>query len=458
MDEKILSKTESVCPVCLKKLDAERVAIKEDIYLRKKCPEHGTFQTIIWRGKPSYRNWEKETENVSPKNSFTNRDKGCPYDCGICNEHKQQACCVLIEVTQRCNQNCNVCFADTKGSYSDPTIEEIKDYYKTLLDAGEERPFNIQLSGGEPTIRDDLPEIIKIGKSMGFPYIQLNTNGKRLAEDLSYVKKLKEAGLSAVFLQFDGTKGLIYEKLRGKNLLEEKKKAIENCAKNHLGVVLVPTLVPGVNTENIGEIIFFAIKNLPYVRGVHFQPISYFGRYPKDPKDLDRITIPEILENIEKQTNNLLKVGDFTPLQSGNCYCSFHSSFIYMEDKSIQAISSHESSSSCCSCKCSNDSNDSIIKARDFIAKKWTLKEEKESCCNSTDYNVFDWDKILYRINNYGFSITAMAFQDAWNLDLDRLQKCRVHVMSPNKKLIPFCAYNLTDQCGNPLYRGVNQK
>ena len=135
---------------------------------------------------------------------------------------------------------------------------------------------------------------------MGFSFFQLNTNGIRLAEDLDYVKALKEAGLSTVFLQFDGIEDEIYEKLRGQKLFQIKQKAIENCGRNSIGVVLVPTLVPGINTDHIGEIVKYALKGLPVIRGIHFQPISYFGRYPSPPKDEDRFTLPEVIRALEQ--------------------------------------------------------------------------------------------------------------------------------------------------------------
>lgn len=449
-EEKIISETESLCPICLKKIQARRVLIEEDIFLVKNCSEHGEFRTIIWKGLTSYKRWQRSTENSPPKASFTDKNKGCPFDCGVCPQHEQQACCVLLELTQRCNQNCEFCFADANAIPSmEPTLDEIKEWYELLMMAGEERPFNIQLSGGEPTVRDDLSEIIRIGKNIGFPYIQLNTNGKRLAEDIDYVQRLKDAGLSAVFLQFDGTEDGIYQKLRGERLLDLKRKAVENCAKNMLGVVLVPTLVPNVNVHNIGEMIQYAINNLPHIRGVHFQPVSFFGRYPESPKDSDRITIPEVINEIEKQTGGLIKMKDLLPLQSGHTLCSFNGSFVYQEDGSVVSLAKEELNSM----DKSDKKEEAIIKARNFIAKKWT-REEKKSCCSTgKDYDFSGWDLFMSRIQTHGFSITAMGFQDVWNLDLERLKKCRVHVMSKDKKLIPFCAYNLTDSKGNSLYR-----
>lgn len=306
-----------------------------------------------------------------------------------------------------------------EGKYDvDPSVEQIKDWFKYLVEISEERPFNIQISGGEPTVRDDLPEIIKMGKQMGIPYIQLNTNGLRLAEDITYVKRLKDAGLSVVFLQFDGTTEPIYQKIRGKDLLGKKMKAIENCAKHQLGTVLVPTLVSGVNTDNIGAIIKLAVDNLPTVRGVHFQPVSYFGKYPEIPNNSDRITLPEVMRYIENQTDGKIKAKDLKPLKSGCPYCSFTGSFVYMEDREIISVNKGES----CSCKC-NSGNTEIMKARDFVLNKWVLKEQTKIQSKASQYDFSLWDNYINRVQNYGFSITCMAFQDVWNLDIERLKK-----------------------------------
>lgn len=145
------------------------------------------------------------------------------------------------------------------------------------------RQANIQLSGGEPTVRDDLPDIIRLGREKGFTYFQLNTNGLRLAREPGYAQKLKQAGLNCVFLQFDGVTNGPYQALRGAPLLEEKKRAIQSCAAARLGVVLVPVVAPGINLDQLGAILDFALEWLPVVRGVHFQPITYFGRFPGQP-------------------------------------------------------------------------------------------------------------------------------------------------------------------------------
>jgi len=444
----LLSTTESVCPICLTRLPANRVAYGKDVYLEKECPEHGWFRTILWRGEPGYTEWMRPKKPSPPENPFTSIENGCPFDCGLCAEHRQQPCCVLLDVTKRCDLACAFCFASAgKAIGPDPSFEDIREWYQRLLDAG--GPFNIQLSGGEPSLRDDLPEIIAMGRSMGFTFFQLNTNGLRLSREMDFLLRLKDAGLCTVYLQFDGTNDEIFEKTRGRRLLEQKLKVIENCEVANLGVVLVPTLVPGINTENIGEIIQLAIRYSPTVRGVHFQPVSYFGRYPTAPADEDRITIPEVIRAIETQTDGAIKNESFVPPGGENAHCSFHANFVIMPDGGLKPLTNRESDSSCCSQP--EPASEGARRSRLVTAKHWSAP--KAEAATGKPRIMGEWEDFLELARKYHFSISGMAFQDAWNLDLERLRECYIMQVSEDNKVIPFCAYNLTDQQGRSLYR-----
>ncbi|WP_378954066.1 radical SAM (seleno)protein TrsS [Pelosinus sp. sgz500959] len=448
--ENILGLTDSVCPICLKRIPAQRIQISDQVYLKKTCLEHGNFKTIIWRGEPSYQSWSVAKLPSRPPVCATEVNQGCPFDCGLCPEHRQHTCCVLLEITKGCNLSCPVCFAEAGAKDHDPDIKTIENWYRLLLDSG--GPYNIQLSGGEPTMRDDLPEIVALGRKLGFSFIQLNTNGIRLARDLDYVKRLKEAGLSCVFLQFDGTNDVIYEKLRDTKLFAEKQAAIAHCAKEQLGVVLVPTLVPEVNTQNIGMMIKYAIENIPAVRGIHFQPISYFGRYPKAPSDQERITIPEVINEMVRQTRGRVNITDFKPPMGENAYCSFHGNFVLMKDGELKSWTKADAKG-CCQPQVAAVG---AKKAQTFVAKRWAAPQSEGGKDKVQSHiNLDSLDDFLDRVENYSFCISGMAFQDVWNLDLERLRECFIHVVSPDRRIIPFCAYNLTDKQGKPLYREV---
>jgi uncharacterized radical SAM superfamily Fe-S cluster-containing enzyme len=461
----LLSATESVCPVCLQRIAAQRIAEGDAVYLRKVCAEHGEFKTVIWRGLASYETWGGGKRPASrPPVCSTSVERGCPYDCGLCPDHRQHTCCVVLDVTERCNLACPVCFAAAGASRKpDPSLDEIEAWCRSLLAAG--GPFNIHLSGGEPTVRRDLPEVIRRIRALGFSYIQLNTNGVRLALEKEYASELKEAGLSCVFLQFDGITDDVFKTIRGRPLLETKLTAIRNCGEQELGVVLVPTLVPGVNTGQIGGILRTAIALAPSVRAVHFQPVSYFGRYPVEPKNDDRITIPEVLRLIEEQTAGQFTVANFYPASGENPYCSFHGKFWLYPDGRI-APTARPAAVSCCGPaptanlvqlgSPSREQGEGARRAQRFVAQHWAFPSDNPPATDQNQphdgINVSSLDAFLAE-EKQSFCISGMAFQDAWNLDLERLRECFLHVLSPEQKLVPLCAYNLTGASGQALYR-----
>lgn len=441
-----LGTTESVCPVCLRRIPAARVAEGGDVFLRKTCPEHGDFKTVIWRGAPAYAAWGRAAAAPAhPAACATEADRGCPFDCGLCPEHRQQSCCVLVEVTQRCNLACPVCFASSGRAAPDPGFDEIAARLRALRETG--RQVNIQLSGGEPTVRDDLPEIVALARGLGFGFVQANTNGLRLADDLPYLRRLKAAGLNCVFLQFDAVTDAAYRRIRGRDLLAVKERAIRNCAELDLGVVLVPVLVPGVNTQEIGDILDFAIARMPTVRTVHFQPVSYVGRFPHPPADRDRITIPEVLRRIEQQTGGRIRAADFRPGTAENPYCSFNGEFAVGPDGGIAPLHG-EPRSGCCG----EGGDDAAEAARRFVARRWAARAEpRESSCCGAGVATDSFDAFL-ETRRHTLCISGMAFQDAWTLDLDRLKQCYIHVALPDRHLVPLCAYNLSAIGGETLY------
>lgn len=463
-----LSKTQSICPVCHEPVEAEYVLEAGKVLIRKKCPEHGEVSALVARNPQDYIRWTKHpVVNIPPKVNITKGAEGeCPLHCGTCENHLQTACCVLIDVTDRCNQHCPYCFAKAEDAGNDMPLSEIERKYDLLLELGEEREFNIQLSGGEPTVRDDLPEIIRMGRDKGFEYIQINTNGRRIAEEKGYAKKLKDAGVSVIYLQFDGTTDEIYMQMRNEPLLHTKLSAIENCRRAGLPVTLVPTVVKNINLDNIGEMMRFLIANRDVVKGIHFQPVSFFGRVPD--KDYEnRVTMFDCMRAIEEQTDGLFKTGDLCPITTGHTMCCFYGTYLREKDGSIRSLITEQTRKTGVSCCDSHDPLEIIRKDRDFVLNKWDLPEyeetdedccscgeaeeesscccgeapAEESCCCCADEPV-DLDEFITCYKSNMFTVSGMAFMDLSNLDAERLKRCRVVQLTDDDRLIPFCAYN----------------
>ncbi len=499
-----LRRIRSLCPECLRPIDARYMTDGDAVYMEKSCPEHGFFCVPVWvnaPGTPDFSTWKNGNQvgNV-PSKPATIRENGCPFDCGLCPEHAQHTCCSLVEVTRRCNMNCPVCYASAGGvstentqahgdaastqmeSHSvigdcaahtavniDPDLSTIREQLDMLMErAG---PANVQLSGGEPTMRDDLPEIINLAHSLGFPFVQLNTNGLRLGREPGYARRLKDAGLNLVYLQWDGLAEETFIAMRGAPYLADKENAARNCVEAGLSVLFVATVARGVNDVELGALLRKALSFGPHVRGLHLQPVALFGRHPwgghreYGPKSQivgtakrhaqpsganrgtrrevsPRFTLPELMRALEEQSEGMVKASDFHPPSSEHELCSFSSLYQRGADNSLTLLSGGQSC--CCA------SGGEAAKARDFVAQHWGDISPKPIISPPGD----GLDVFLAQSNlKQRFTISAMAFQDAYNIDLDRVRRCHIHVATADKRLIPFCSYNLTSADGIPVYR-----
>ncbi len=441
MSEVVLQEVESVCPECLERVSGYLVQRENTVRMEKSCAQHGTFSTPVWNGSPSFHSWTR------PKIPYRGGErqlsgKGCPYDCGLCENHSQRTCTALVEITSRCNLNCPVCFADSGGSESDPNPVALSRVFAQIMQ--QTKGCNLQLSGGEPTVRTDLPRIVQLARAAGFGFIQLNTNGLALAEDPDLALQLRDAGLSSVFLQFDGVTDHVFNVLRGRELFRLKCQAMENIAAAGLGIVLVPTIVRGINDKQLWDIVQFALRHQPSVRGVHFQPMSYFGRVPADFVP-DHVTLPEIMNGLSIQSGGKLALEDFKPPGCEHALCSFSAKYLMQDDGRLMRLGST-------SCDCTpKPAEHGALTSIGVTARQWGRVEAGQPAVTTEPAD--DLERFLNRARTHTFSLSAMAFQDCWNMNLERLQGCCIHVAQPDGRLIPFCSFNLTSRHGRSLHR-----
>ena len=316
------SKTASLCPECLQKIGAEIYEENDQIWMRKTCPDHGDFKDLISSSAKYYKwthykteNWSFDKDGEANPPDCENTDKrGCPYNCGLCPEHLSTCSLALIDLTNRCNFNCNFCYANVQkaGYLVEPSLEEIDRIMAHFRNKPIPAP-SIMFTGGEPTVRKDFPEICAMAKKHGFKEVIVATNGygfQRKNGGLEWTKKVYEAGLDTLYFQFDGINNATYEKTRGiKNLMEYKQRVIENCRKAELtSIVLVATIAKGVTDIEIGNIIQFAIDNIDVVRGITFQPVALCGRITAEDMQELRITNADVIQEIDNQTGGKISI------------------------------------------------------------------------------------------------------------------------------------------------------
>lgn len=413
---KVLYYTRSLCPVCLDEIDATIVEKSGAIYMHKTCKKHGNTQTLIWNDlTESYMQW-LEYGGVDIKMLPQTKQDADWYFYEIAKRPAQPVSAALM-ATSHCNAHCPVCFTRDQESYM-PSLHECRQMlegYKNCAGIG----APLEFCGGEPTVRDDLPQLASIAREMGFDYIQLNTNGFRIANDMAYTKALKENGITTVYLGFDGNKESSYVTKYGRNVLPLKYKAIEHARKAGLAVVLVPCIIPGSNDDCLGEIIRFAKENMPTVKGVYFQPVSYFGAYP-DAKRI-RITIPDLMRKLVAQTGGEIQYTNFLPGVCEHPACSF--SAYYMKDKKERLCS--------------------------------ITKFQKNEVKSATDVRK-NAKRIWAPSSLQSLSVGGMAFMDVWNIDLFRVSKCSVQIITREGKTVPLCAKYVTAEDGTKKMPNIN--
>jgi len=444
------------------------------VYLEKTCPKDGKFEDVYWGDaelfKWFYDKWYNARVTGSGlENPHTKTIEGCPYDCGICPQHKTATILGIIDVTNRCNMACPVCFAYAGASkyVYEPSYEQIVDMIK-LLRANSPWACNaLQFSGGEPTMRNDLPDLIREAQKAGISHVEVNTNGIRIAEDVEYFRKLLNAGLSTLYLQFDGLRPEIYSKTRARtDLIPIKQKVIENAREIGLdSIVLVVTLAKGVNDKDLGSIIDYAIENHDVIRCINIQPVSMAGRAKKDEMRKMRITIPDTIKEIEVQTKGAVGKFDWRPVNwpvpvtkgmaiiKNKTYpdftmhpmCGAATFLIIDKDGSYKPIMHYVDVDKFA--EVFWDIYYSGVKGKKTIAKMKMLKltpMAKSSFVRGLIKDVMTKGsyEALGNFMSRVVMIGIMHFQDVWNFDLDRVQRCAIHYVTPDGKIRSFCTYN----------------
>jgi uncharacterized radical SAM superfamily Fe-S cluster-containing enzyme len=475
-----MKSTKSLCPECLAIIDA--LISEEDgkMIFEKTCGKHGSFKDVYWSSAKQFwrfdHYWHDGEGVINPNVS---KDGNCPKSCGLCSSHKTTTILANIDVTNKCNQACPVCFANSSASgyLYEPSLDQIRSMLQMLRD---ERPVpcpSIQFAGGEPTMRDDIVEIIRMANDFKFTQVQMATNGIRLAKSLDFCRELATAGLHTVYLQFDGITSKPYLINRGHNYLPTKLKALENCRRSGLSsVCLVPTLAKEVNDDQVGDIIKFAVNNIDTVKGINFQPVSFTGRIKKEERMEKRITIPYLLDLIEQQTGGEITIDDFYPVpfvtpvshfvtaEEGipNVEFTVHphcgtGTYIYVENGKIIPITrfidvkgllEHVNELASNNTKWIGESLGKIKRIGSLISAL-PRYIDKSKAPKSVDVKKLFIDVLrdgtgdaVKEFHRHTLFIGAMHFMDLYNMDLERIRRCGIHYATPDGRIIPFCTYN----------------
>ena len=436
----------SICTTCFRRVDAKIVFEDGNVYMLKRCPEHG-FERVLMADDVDYYRRCREVflkHPEMPDHYNTPVKYGCPYDCGLCPDHEQHSCLTLIEICDACNLSCPVCYAESgthRTTYR--TMEEIE----RMLDAvvsNEIEPDVVQISGGEPTIHPQFFEVLDAAKRRPIKHLMVNTNGIRIATEEGFAERLAEYMPEfELYLQFDSLRRDPLMQLRGADLRSVRERALEKLNKLNVSTTLVVTVERGVNDDEMGEIVDFALKQR-CVRGVTFQPVQQAGRLNGYETAKHRLTLSEVRRKILAQTN-VFQPQDLIPVP---CHPDSLAMAYAMKiaGKVVPLTGMIEPD------VLINGGRNTIVYEkeagiREHIFKLFATNHSPQSqavtlrellCCLP---QVLAPKQLGY--DNL-FRILIVAFIDAQSFDLRSIKKTCVHIAHPDgKRLIPFDTYNM---------------
>ncbi len=492
-------KTRSVCPECGKILDASVFEKDGKVYMEKTCPDHGHFCDMYWSDAKMYAKAEKYAhDGIGLRNPMDkNLAPGENVHVFVDNLRVDMLSCTAIaniDLTNRCNMNCPICFANANqaGFVYEPDFETVCKMLDTLRSEEPIKCTAVQFSGGEPTVYPRFIDAIRAAKERKFAQVQIATNGIVFAKEYDKLKAASQAGLNTIYLSFDGVSDDIYLQARDRKMFQTKKDVIANCRKLKIetgkcpSIVLVPTIVKGLNDHQIGDIANFALEHADVVRGINYQPVAFTGRMTREEVSRGRFTLSDLAKSFSEQTGYttvddwypvpvVAPISSFVSILLGQNKVTFTThphcgvaTYIFMDDKGnavpIPRFINVDKFSKELTAICDKAANAKFKKLYALKILKLLNKciyEDKlpggvskkqfidmiQGIMGSNSKKklaAFSWKMMFFG---------GMHFQDPYNYDVERVKRCAVHYVTPDCQVIPFCAYN-----AGPEYRAAVEK
>jgi len=483
--------TRTLCPECSRIILGRVFVEDEAVFMEKTCPAHGHFRDCVNSDALLYSKAAWWTYEELPGLEFpqVRGGKQCPSDCGLCNQHLSSPCLAQIDLTNRCNMRCPVCFANAgaSGYVYEPDYDEVIRQLRVLRELRPVPCTAIQFTGGEPTIHPDFLKIVSAARDMGFSHIQIATNGLGLAHR-AFAEHCAAAGLHTLYLQFDGVGEAAYRATRNLPGIWEKKLAvIENCRATGMKICLVPTVLKGINDNQVGEILRFAIANIDVISAISYQPVSFTGRTSPQERSARRYTLGDLAHDIAAASgasamrdmfplsvvvplSQILQALTGKPKVSPSCHpdCAFGTYFLVSPEGRaypFPAVINVEGMF----VEMNRIASDIRRRGRASWLDKWrvarmfrrhfhtatappglTVNRFIRSLLGLVDKNL---GRGKAEKGNYKTLLCAgMHFQDRYNFDFQRAQRCVILYSTP-AGVFPFCTYN----CG-PEYRPIVER
>ena len=329
--------TDSLCPKCVREARQEILDGKKDvsvlldekvgeikatilerdgkIMMVKDCPIHGHFEDVMAMDPAFF----KHLEDVFPGRDIRAHNDEKLHNHGSSTIKHGRGAVLTVDLTNRCNMMCDPCFMDANqvGFVHELSWDDIKMVLDNAISIKPRRQMSVQFSGGEPTISPYFLDAVRYARKVGYNSVQAATNGIEFAKSPEFAKAAAEAGLRYAYLQFDGIGNAANSHRRVGNLFDVKLRAIENLHAAGVDIVPVITIVNGVNNEQVGRVIEFALDNPKKINFLSFQPVSFTGRDEEitdERRHAQRYTLSHLAHDVKRQTGLGEPTRDWFPI------------------------------------------------------------------------------------------------------------------------------------------------
>ena len=482
---------QTLCPECSAVILGRYFVQDGVVLIEKTCPEHGYWRDCVSSDALLFSKaaWWTFEEHAGQEHPQITGGKVCPSDCGLCDGHQSSPVLAQIDLTNRCNMRCPICFANAgaTGCVCEMSYDQAVRQLRALRDLRPTPCTAVQFTGGEPTIHPDFLRIVSAARDMGFSHIQIATNGLRIADE-DFARRCVKAGLHTVYLQFDGIGEAPHRRTRNfPGIWAKKLAAIENCRRLGMKVCLVPTILRGINDDQVGKIFRFAVANIDVVSAISYQPVSFSGRTATEQRRRQRYTLGDLAHDIAAASgasalrdmfplsivvplSQILQALTGEPKIRPSCHpeCAFGTYFLvspegraYPFPQVVNVEGMFTEMNRIAARIRRRGRANRLDKWRTFRMFKrhfkadaappgLTLKRFIRSVQGMVDKSVGrgEGEKLTYK----SLLCAGMHFQDRYNYNIHRTQRCII-VYSTPAGMFPFCSYN----CG-PEYRSIVER
>lgn len=449
--------TTSTCPSCLALLEAEVVIREGSVFFKKTCGKCGPSEALVSEDARYYvQAYAFARAGTEPLQFTQPAAKGCPVDCGTCSDHEQHTCLPIIEVTDHCNLECPICIVDNQYSSHMP-LGVFESTIAGLVRA-EGRCESVAICGGEPTSHPRIFDLIRAADRPEIGRVVLITNGLRIGRDLGFARQIKDSG-AYVALQLDGFDAETHRVLRGRDLTQEKAATLRMLRELKIPTQLIFVAARGVNEHQIGQAVDLLLGE-DHILSLNFQPVAFTGngggRFNHDP--LDRLTIPGVIDAVDKQTQGRIKKSDFSPLPCSHPQCVSLTYLLRLNDGSYLPFprfidfgkhgSLLRSSATLPATAEMHDTLHEII--HDVYAREDDTERGSDVLAalrRALDV-MFPGRPVSVREElrigeAQAKSIFLHHYMDPHDFDLERLRKCCHHYAQADGRIMPACGFNL---------------